>query len=89
MSIICALANLYLIAIFGRIILSWFPPNPGGGAVNSLRVFLDGITEPVLGPLRRAIPPIALGGMALDLSPILVIIGLRVLTGILCGPGIL
>ena len=33
------------------------------------------ITEPVLGPMRRAIPPIGMGGMGFDLSPIIVIVG--------------
>jgi len=53
-------------------------------------VFLDTITEPVLGPLRRAIPPLGIGGMALDLSPLILIIGVNILLGVLgCGPGLL
>ena len=46
--------------------------------------FLYAITEPVLGPLRRLIPPIGMGGMGLDLSPTIVLFGLFILTGILC-----
>jgi YggT family protein len=88
--LLCTLAELYLLAVFARIILSWFPPRPGGGALNSVRLFLDTITEPVLGPLRRAIPPLGIGGMALDLSPLILIIGVNILLGILgCGPGLL
>jgi YggT family protein len=88
--LLCTLAQLYLLAIFARIILSWFPPNPGGGGLNSVRVFLDSITEPVLGPLRRAIPPLGIGGMALDLSPLILIIGLQVLLGVIgCRGGLL
>jgi YggT family protein len=53
-------------------------------------VFLDTITEPVLGPLRRAIPPLGIGAMALDLSPIILIIGVNILLSVLgCGPGLL
>ncbi len=90
MNLLCTLAELYLLAVFARIILSWFPPSPGGGALNSVRYFLDTITEPVLGPLRRAIPPLGIGGMALDLSPIILIIGVNILLGVLgCGPGLL
>ena len=37
------------------------------------------LTEPVLGPMRRAIPPVRLGGMGLDVSPIILFIGLRLL----------
>jgi YggT family protein len=46
--------------------------------------FLYAITEPVLGPLRRLIPPVGIGGMGLDLSPTIVLFGLFILTGILC-----
>jgi YggT family protein len=44
----------------------------------------------VLGPLRRAIPPLGIGGMALDLSPLILIIGVNILLGVLgCGGGLL
>lgn len=82
MGLVCALLNLYLIALFARIILSWFPVTPGG-ALAQIFSALYSITEPVLGPIRRAIPPIGMGGMGLDLSPIIVIIGMRVLAGAL------
>jgi YggT family protein len=56
--------------------------------MTNIRIFLDSITEPVLGPLRRAIPPLGIGGMALDLSPLILIIGLQVLLGVIgCGAG--
>jgi YggT family protein len=80
--IICPLLNLYLILLFARIILSWFPVSPGG-AMAQIFSFLYTITEPVLGPIRRAIPPIGMGGMGFDLSPIIVIVGVRVLAGVL------
>ncbi|MGH2547416.1 MAG: YggT family protein [Acidimicrobiales bacterium] len=76
--LLCTLANIYLLVIFARIILSWFPIQPDG-AMASVFSFLYAITEPVLGPLRRAIPPIGMGGMGLDLSPIIVIFGIRLL----------
>lgn len=82
MAIFCLLINAYLIALFARIILSWFPIAPGGLLAQIFSVLYT-VTEPVLGPIRRAIPPIGMGGMGLDLSPIIVIIGTRVLAGIL------
>lgn len=69
--ILCLLSTLYFFAILGRILLSWFPLSPEG-VVATLFSFLYTITEPVLGPLRRALPPVAMGGMGLDLSPIIV-----------------
>jgi YggT family protein len=45
---------------------------------------LYSLTEPVLGPVRRIIPPMGFGGMGLDLSPIVVFFGISVISGILC-----
>ncbi len=70
--------QLYLLAIFGRIVLSWFPTSPGG-AVAGISSFLFAITEPLLGPLRRVIPPVGMGGMALDLSPLIVVFGIQLI----------
>lgn len=74
--ILCVLAQIYLFAILGRILLSWFPISPGG-MVATVFSFLYSITEPVLGPLRRVLPPIAMGGMGFDLSPIIVLFVLQ------------
>ena len=71
------LIELYVYVIFARILLSWFPLQ-SGGAMASIYNFLYTITEPVLGPVRRVIPP--LGGF--DLSPIVVVVGLEILSGV-------
>jgi YggT family protein len=83
-SLVCTLLELYVIALIARVILSWFPISPGG-AMASIYRFLLTITEPVLGPLRRAIPPVGLGGMGLDLSPLIALLGVQVLQRIICG----
>jgi YggT family protein len=84
-NILCPLLQLYLVALFGRIILSWFPISPGS-ALASIYRFLYTITEPVLGPVRRVIPPLGGGGMAFDLSPIIVLIVIQVvLAQLQCG----
>lgn len=72
MEIICLAVWAYVIAIVLRMVLSWFPPSDG--IVSDVNRFLWRITEPVLGPLRRALPP--LGG--LDLSPLIVILFLQI-----------
>ena len=79
MGLLCSLLNIYLILIFARIILSWFPVSPGG-ALAQIFSFLYTVTEPVLGPIRRAIPPIGMGGMGFDLSPIIVIVGVQIIS---------
>ena len=82
-NLLCQLLSIYLIAVFGRIILSWFPVNPDS-PISAVFGFLYSITEPVLGPLRRMMPPIGMGGMGFDLSPIIVIFGIRILQSAIC-----
>ena len=84
MGLVCSLLNLYLILLFARIILSWFPVSPGG-AMAQIFSFLYTVTEPVLGPVRRAIPPVGMGGMGFDLSPIIVIFGVQILERVVFG----
>ncbi len=83
MLIVCRLIQAYIIILFARIIISWFPISPGGG-MSTVYEFLYKLTEPVLGPLRRVIPPIGMGGMGLDLSPMIVTFALLWISGALC-----
>lgn len=85
--VLCWLAQAYFFAILGRILLSWFPISPDG-VVASIFSFLYAITEPVFAPLRRVLPPVGMGGMGLDLSPIIVIFVLQLfIAPLLCGLG--
>lgn len=82
-SIICIALSLYLVAIFARIILSWFPIG-SSSPIAPINSFLFAITEPLLGPVRRAIPPIRLGAMGLDLSPMIVLFGISIIRSFIC-----
>lgn len=68
--------NIYLLLIFVRILLTWFPTVDW---MNKVASFLSPITDPYLNIFRSFIPPI--GG--LDLSPMLAIIVLNVVAQIL------
>ena len=74
MNIICQLLTIYLIVVFARVILSWLPLSPNS-PMAGVYSFIYTLTEPVLGPLRRVMPP--LGGF--DLSPIVVFFGIQIL----------
>jgi len=74
--------NFYVLLLFARIILSWFPIPEGGFMASAVRI-LYSLTEPVLGPLRAILPPV--GGMALDLSPLVLLLGLEVAIAFLGG----
>lgn len=79
MLLICQLLQLYVIVLFARIILSYFPISPGS-AMASIFSVLYTLTEPVLGPVRRVMPPLG----PLDLSPLVVTFGIQILAGALC-----
>lgn len=41
------------------------------------------LVDPVLAPIRRMLPPVRIGGMGLDLSPIILILGLQFLLAVI------
>ncbi|WP_295399423.1 YggT family protein [uncultured Thiocystis sp.] len=77
-SVVELFINLFLFAILIRVILSWVSPDPYNPAV----ALLNRLTDPVMQPAQRLIKPI--GGI--DLSPMLVIIGLTLLNMLLIPP---
>ncbi|CAB4792744.1 unannotated protein [freshwater metagenome] len=82
MFLICIALQLFMILIFARVILSWFPPT--GGVIDQIQNLVITATEWIMGPLRRVIPPVRLGAAALDLSPLIVLLGITVLRSLLC-----
>jgi len=72
------LLQLYIIVIFVRVILSWFPISPDS-ALAAVYRFVYAVTEPALGPIRRVMPGVGVGGMGLDFSPIIVLLLLQII----------
>lgn len=83
MAVVCLALELFFFVLLASIVISWFPP--GGEVLESVRRFLRTATEWILGPLRRTIPPVRLGAVALDLSPLIVLIGVQLLAAVICG----
>ncbi len=83
MAVLCTIIDAYVVVVLVRIVMSWFPIN-SDGLVATFQGLLHLLTEPVLGPLRRMLPVARFGSVGLDLSPIVVIFGARILTGFLC-----
>ena len=79
MILLCAFLTVYMVVMAARAIFSWFPVRPGT-ALASLNGVLYELTEPVLRPVRRIIPP---AGM-FDLSFIVVFFVLVILRSIIC-----
>jgi YggT family protein len=83
LTVVCTALNVYALIVLAAIVMSWFPLQPGGAAA-SVYGFLFRLTEPVLGPIRRTIPPIRIGGLGLDASPIILLVALRVIGALIC-----
>lgn len=76
--ILILILQVYFYAVLGWVILSWIPTS-SDHPLGRVNVFLDRIIYPVILPLRRVIPPLRVGGGMLDLSPIVLLIGLQLL----------
>ena len=87
MQIICFILQLGVLAIFAWIILSYvvaFGRIPWGHPVRRLYDALSKGIDPILRPIRSVLPPVRLGNAALDLSPLVLVLGIVLLQSILC-----
>jgi len=78
--------GLYFYVLLLYVVFSWVPNPPEG--LRPIIVGVDRLVEPLAAPLRRVIPPLRFGMVALDLSIIVLFIGVRVLAGILASVGL-
>ena len=81
-SFVNTLFLVYLACIFAYIITSWIPL-PYNVWLNRAQRFLYDVVNPYLSIFRRLLPRLSMGGMGLDLSPILAILSLYALNRIL------
>lgn len=87
MRLVYALIGLYSYILFGRLILeyvqmasrTWRPT----GLLLVLAEMVYTLTDPPLRFLRRTLPPLRLGSVALDMSYIVLLLGLQVLARLL------
>ena len=72
------LLNVFFYGILIQAILSWVNP----GVYNPVTSLLHALNEPLLRPARRLLPPIS----GLDLSPVIVLIALQLLSYLVAAP---
>ncbi len=82
--VLILILQIYFYAVLAWVILSWIPTS-SEHPLGKVNVFLDRVIYPVILPLRRVIPPLRLGGGMLDLSPIVLLIGIQLLIGLARG----
>ena len=75
MFLLAGLIDLYSLIVLVAVVLSWVRVSPR----NPLAAFVYAVTEPLLAQIRTVFPP--MGG--LDFSPMVLLIGLRLLRGLL------
>jgi YggT family protein len=75
MEILIRAIEIYRYVVFAAVIASWVAP----GSDHPIVRFLEKLTEPVFAPIRKILP--AMGGF--DLSPLVVLLGLSLLTRLL------
>jgi len=78
---LASLLWLYTLVLVARALMSWFPITPGT-ALETVARILERLTEPVLRPIRRILPPVRAGGTAIDLSIIVAILGIQLVGNI-------
>jgi len=75
------LLEIYSWVIIAAALITWVSPDPR----NPIVLFLRQVTEPVLAPVRRLLPPWKTGG--LDFSPVIVLIAIQFIERVLL-PGL-
>jgi len=71
--ILADLVYAFVVVLILRALMSWIPVRSGSALIPVQRA-LAAVTEPVLRPVRRLLKPVRVGGMAIDLSILVVIL---------------
>ena len=68
-SLLSLLLLLFLIALVVRAVLDWTSVLASGGrGIARAQEISHRVTEPVIAPVRRALPPVRIGGVGIDLA---------------------
>ena len=84
---VATLLSLFQVLLLARAVLDWTAvfagPSTGGTLRGRLAAGVRAITEPVLAPVRRVLPPIRIGSVAFDTAFIAVFVGVLLLRRVL------
>ncbi len=87
MGLLCTALVLAYWFVIIWVVLSWvvnYGRVPWGHPVHKVYEAINRALQPVLQPLRRVLPPVRIGRTALDLSPLVLFLGLGVLQAFVC-----
>ena len=84
----CEVARAFLfllrLAILGRVLYAWVDPTPF--PTNRFNAMLWALTEPILGPLRRYVPPMGMFDFTPVIALVLLIVVDQAAQALLCQP---
>jgi len=80
LELVCALITVFIVLLFARAVLSWFPLQPGSALI-PINNLLSTLTEWALRPLRSIIPPVGM----FDMSFLVLTFGLLIVQRAICG----
>lgn len=69
---------ILLVFILAWVLIGWFPSYPSNGFLQAIYDLVSRVVDPIMRPIRSVLPPVNLGGFALDLSPIIAILALSI-----------
>lgn len=87
LTLVCGILRLAIWVIIAWIVLSYVVSFGRLGWDHPVRRLYDGLSraiEPLMRPIRSVVPPVRIGGAALDLSPLILIIGVNLLLVVVC-----
>lgn len=89
LSVLYLLVHLVYVALLGRLVLDWvqmFARNwrPHGLVLIAASVIYS-VTDPPMNLLRRVVPPLRFGGVALDLGFLILVFAVSIIQSILWG----
>lgn len=83
--LVSAVLGLYSYVLLAYVIFSWVPRPPE--ALVPVVLGVRRLVDPVLAPIRRVLPPVRLGSVALDLSILVLFLLLRVVVDVVARMG--
>ena len=89
LSIIYLVVHVLYIALLGRLVLDWVQMFARGWRPKGLALVaastIYSLTDPPMNALRRLVPPLRFGGVALDLGFLILVFVLSILQSIVAG----
>lgn len=74
---------ILLVLIIAWVLIGWFPTYPSNSFLQTVYDVVGRVVDPIMRPIRSVLPTLNLGGMALDLSPVVAIFLLSIARGLL------